>query len=87
VDVFDRMEDHPVDLLFKSGLSLSINTDARTISDTTLEKEYAKLEDTFNWTPEHFKKCNLQAIAHAFAPPEVKAHIRQLLTDAYDSET
>jgi len=87
VDVFDRMEDHPVDLLFKRGLSLSINTDARTISDTTLEKEYAKLEDTFNWTPEHFKKCNLQAIAHAFAPPEVKAHIRQLLTAAYASET
>jgi adenosine deaminase len=86
VDVFDRLEDHPADLLFKKEISLSINTDARTISDTTLVKEYQKLVNAFNWTPDHFKKCNLQAIAHAFAPPEVKERIRRILIAAYASE-
>jgi adenosine deaminase len=86
VDVFKRLEDHPVDLLFKKGLSLSINTDGRTLSDTTLVEEYGKLEKTFEWTPEHFKKCNLQAISHAFAPPEVKDQIRRRLIAAYASE-
>jgi adenosine deaminase len=86
VDVFDRLEDHPVDTLFKKEISLSINTDGRTLSDTTLEKEYGKLEEVFQWTPEHFKKCNLEAIAHAFAPPEVKERIRRKLITAYASE-
>lgn len=86
VDVFDTLEDHPVDLFYREEVSLSINTDARTISDTTLEKEYRKLEKVFNWTPEHFKKCNLEAIAHAFAPPEVKERIRRKLLAAYAAE-
>jgi len=83
VDVFDRIENHPVDMLYKKGLSLSINTDARTISDTTLEKEYQKLAETFGWTPEQFKYCNLEAIAHAFAPEALKAKIRKRLLKAY----
>lgn len=87
VDVFERLEDHPVDLLFKKEISLSINTDARTISDTTLEGEYGKLEKLFKWTPEHFKKCNLEAIAHSFAPPEVKERIQGILQEAYDSQS
>lgn len=86
VDVFDHMEDHPVDLLFRKEISLSINTDARTISNTTLEKEYKKLREVFGWTPEHFKKCNLQAIEHSFAPPEVKEQIRGILLAAYAVE-
>lgn len=86
VNIFDRMEDHPVDQLFKKGISLSINTDARTISETTLEEEYRKLTDTFGWTAEHFKKCNLQAIAHAFAPPEIREEVRRRLIAAYASE-
>ncbi|MCE2614149.1 adenosine deaminase [Flavobacteriaceae bacterium D16] len=83
VNVFDRIENHPVDMLYKKGLSLSINTDARTISDTTLEKEYQKLADTFGWTLEQFKYCNLEAIEHAFAPEALKAQIRKRLLNAY----
>ncbi len=83
VDVFNRIEDHPVDLLYSKKISLSINTDARTISDTTLEKEYRKLEKAFKWTPAHFKRCNFQALKHSFAPPEVKKRIRGILEAAY----
>ena len=86
VDIFDRIEDHPVDILYRRGLSLSINTDARTISDTTLEKEYQKLRKVFQWTNEHFKRCNLEAIEHAFAPEETKEYIRSRLLEAYGEE-
>ena len=86
VDVFDRMEDHPVDALYKKEVSLSINTDARTISDTTLAGEYGKLEHTFGWTRAHFKKCNLEGIRHAFAPPEIKEKIRHILLEAYEGK-
>lgn len=83
VNVFDQIQDHPVDVLYNKGLSLSINTDARTISDTTLEKEYQKLAEQFGWTLDHFKKCNLEAIEHAFAPLEIKTKIRNALVSAY----
>ena len=83
VDVFDQIENHPVDAFYHRGLSFSINTDARTISDTTLENEYHKLAATFGWTLAHFKYCNLEAINHAFAPEAIKAKIRQTLLEAY----
>lgn len=85
VDVFDRMADHPVDTFYNEGISLSINTDARTISDTSLEEEYRKLQQTFGWTLQHFKTCNLQAVEHSFAPPELKEKIRRRLMAAYAS--
>ncbi|MCX2719112.1 adenosine deaminase [Lentiprolixibacter aurantiacus] len=83
VNVFDQIENHPVDLLYRKGLSISINTDARTISDTTLVNEYSKLEANFGWTSAHFKYCNMEAIEHAFAPQELKDKIRLKLLEAY----
>ncbi len=41
--VYDRIEDHPANRIFKSGVSMGISTDGRTISNVTLEEEYAKL--------------------------------------------
>lgn len=74
---------HPADQLYKAGVSLSINTDARTISDTTLEKEYDLLRQHFGWDQAHFCRCNLEAIRHSFAPEAVKASVHQQLLEAY----
>jgi adenosine deaminase len=62
---------------------MSVNTDARTISDTSLTKEYAILEKYFKWNTAHFKKCNLEAIRHSFASEEVKKKITMLLEEIY----
>jgi adenosine deaminase len=59
------------------------NTDARTISDVTLSKEYATLEKKFNWDKAHFLKCNLEAIEHAFISEEKKAMIREEIIEEY----
>jgi adenosine deaminase len=82
VNVFDKMEDHPADAIFKAGISMSVNTDARTISDTSLTKEYAILEKYFQWNRMHFKKCNLEAMRHSFASDEMKRKITVLLEEA-----
>lgn len=52
--MIDKIENHPVDKIYNSGVSMSINTDARTISDVDLGKEYETLERYFNWEKEHF---------------------------------
>lgn len=53
-NVVDVIGNHPADNIYKAGLSMSINTDVRTISDLTLESEYALLEKIFSWQKEHF---------------------------------
>jgi adenosine deaminase len=83
-NVFDTIEDHPADKIYNAGVSMSVNTDSRTITPTTLSAEYQLLEKVFNWNKEHFLKCNLEAISHAFCAAEMKEKLKQQILDAYD---
>lgn len=78
-------EDHPVDQLYKDGVSLSINTDSYTITDVTINKEYERLHNTFNWTPHNFLRCNLHALEFAFIPNQLKSQLEQSLRAGYPS--
>lgn len=82
-NVFERIEQHSADRIYKSGVSMSINTDARTISNVTLADEYQLMEKVFNWNKQHFKRCNLEAIKHSFASATVKEKIRKQIEAAY----
>ena len=83
VNVFDRIEDHSADKIYQSGVSMSISTDARTITPVTLADEYSLLERIFNWKKEHFLKCNLEAVEHAFVEEAIKKKLRNKLEIAY----
>ena len=76
-NVYDRIEDHTADKIYKAGVSMSINTDCRTISDVTLTGEYEVMEKKFHWNKEHFLKCNLEAIEHCFATKEKKEKLKE----------
>jgi adenosine deaminase len=82
-NIFETIKEHTADQIYKSGISMSINTDARTISDTTLTREYDLMEQYFQWTKQHFLACNLAAIEHAFCPPATKAIVKEKLLAAY----
>jgi len=83
VNVFNKIEDHTADAIYNAGVSMSINTDARTISNVTLADEYQLLERIFKWNKEHFRKCNLEAINHSFATPDVKQKVRKRIEAGY----
>jgi len=70
---------HPIHRLYQAHVSLGISTDTRTISDITLNQEYAKIEQAFGWMAADFLACNLNAVEASFAPPEMKAALRQKL--------
>jgi len=72
----DTYADHPIDALYRRGVSLGVNTDGRAITDITLEREYGCLRETFGWTDDDLTACNLAALEAAFAPDDLKAHIR-----------
>lgn len=83
VNVFDTIDQHPADRIYQAGVSMSINTDCRTISDTNLCREYGVMQEHFNWTIHHFLQCNLEAVAHCFAGEAVKAELRNRIMAAY----
>ena len=76
---------HPVDKLYRMGVSLGINTDNRTLSDITLMREYENLRNHFSWGTRQFLDCNLNAIRAAFIPEELKQELTEQIWYEYKS--
>jgi adenosine deaminase len=86
-NIYESAPAHPVKHLFDSGISLGISTDARTITDTTLNNEYALLRDNFGWSQEEFFKCNANAIKAAFLPHAAKHSLLDRLYRKHNAVT
>jgi adenosine deaminase len=86
-NIYESATAHPVKHLFDSGISLGISTDARTITDTTLNNEYALLHDHFGWSQEEFFKCNANAINAAFLPHAAKHSLLDRLYRKHNAVT
>lgn len=71
-NVYDTMAEHPADRLLRAGVSVGINTDSRTLTNTTLEREYNLLGKYFGWGNEELLQCNINAARAAFLPEEKK---------------
>jgi adenosine deaminase len=82
-NIVDAYRHHQIDRLFVSGVSVGINTDARTISRITLGSEYEVLHRTFGWGSEHFRQCNLNAVEAAFVPDSLKKKLTSRLLEEY----
>ncbi|MGB9144271.1 MAG: adenosine deaminase [Acidobacteriaceae bacterium] len=77
--------EHAVDRLYRAGVSLGINTDTRTITNVTLEQEYARLREHFGWGDEELRACNRAALRAAFVEEPVRERLMKRLGD--ESET
>jgi adenosine deaminase len=82
-NIYPSIDRHPIDRLYRDSLPLNVNTDCRTISNTTLDNEYAQLVTHFHWTASDFLRCNLEAVDHAFTSDAVKTRLRQRLISGY----
>jgi adenosine deaminase len=82
-NMYPRIEDHPADRILRSGVSMSVNTDARTVTPTTLSDEYALLHRVFGWTLSDFRHCNLESIRHCFAKADLKQRLKEQIETGY----
>jgi adenosine deaminase len=78
----NSLPEHPNDRLFRKGLHVTVNTDCRTVSYTTLTKEFERLENAFGWTAAEFHQCQLNSVEAAFVTDEVRADLLRRLTAA-----
>jgi adenosine deaminase len=70
------MEEHPIDRLYRAGVSLNINSDSRMLTPTTLTIEYESLQRVFNWTEQDFLRANLMGLNAAFADERIKQKLK-----------
>jgi adenosine deaminase len=82
-DIFAEFKDHPINRLFELGLSVGVNTDARSMSNITLSGEYRKLHETFGWEKEHFLRCNRDALRASFLPEMENKDLLSQLSNGY----
>jgi adenosine deaminase len=82
-DIFDTYADHPIDGLYRAGIPVSVNTDARTLVNVTLSQEYEKLHQTFGWDAEDFFHCNRNALKAAFVSGDVRSKLLARLANGY----
>lgn len=68
--IYHQLADHPVDILYKAGFAVAVNTDNRLMSATTITKEYGGLRDTFGWGLDEFRAVATAAAEAAFVDPE-----------------
>lgn len=78
-NMYENLRNHPIKKLYEMGLLVTLNTDNRTVSNTTLTKTYQDLQEIFSFTEQDFLKMNENAINGAFLNQEEKEHLLALL--------
>jgi adenosine deaminase len=77
------MGEHPIDRLYRAGVSLNVNSDSRMLTPTTLTNEYEILHRVFDWGERDLLRANLMGVEAAFADEEVKQLLRGRFLEAY----
>lgn len=76
-----KLAEHPLDRYYRTGLRVTINTDNRTVSGTTLNKEYNLIQEVFQWERQDFAAVNKNALEASFATPCTKEKIREKIIE------
>ncbi len=77
------MEQHPIDRLYRAGVSLNVNTDSRMLTPTTLTNEYENLQRVFKWSEQDLLRANLMGLDAAFVDDTVKQRLRKHFLKTY----
>jgi len=77
------MEEHPIDRLYRAGVSLNVNSDSRMLTPTTLTREYEGLRCVFDWTAQDLLRVNLMGLDAAFVDNEVKQKLKKRFLETY----
>jgi adenosine deaminase len=79
----DEMIDHPFDLLYQLGFNVTVNTDNRLMSHTTLSRELAVLSEAFGYDLADLEVFQLNAAAASFLPIEDREELADRITAGF----
>lgn len=81
----DELVDHPFDLLYQLGFRVTVNTDNRLMSGTSITRELSLLRDAFGYDLADFEVFQLNAAAATFLSVEDREDLADRITDAFDA--
>jgi len=81
--VSSSYEAHPINLLHKLGFNLSINTDNRLMSNTSLTAEMTHICQAFEWSAGDLMKITLNSMNAAFINEEEKLTLSEAIERGY----
>jgi len=73
--VFSSIKDHPLKVFYDRGIPVTYNTDNKTVSDTSLEKERSLIKEYFDFSDKDLVKMNRIALEGAFLKEEEKEEL------------
>ena len=75
----DKACNYPFFKFYKDGLSVTLNTDNRTVSNVDLTNEVSLIKDNFNMSDEDYKNIYLNTVNVTFADEDTKTWLRSLI--------
>lgn len=81
----DDLIDHPFDLLYQLGFQVTVNTDNRLMSRTSLSRELALLADAFGYDLDDLETFQLNAAAATFLPLEDREDLAEAISSGFDT--
>ena len=81
----DTMLDHPLDLLYQLGFRVTVNTDNRLMSATTLSRELRLVAEAFDYDLDDLLALQLNAAQAAFLPVEDREALMDTLIDGFEA--
>jgi adenosine deaminase len=82
--VCGSIAEHPIGMLRRLRFRVTVNTDNRLMSDTSMSNELQQLHDAFGWGIDDFEWITINAMKSAFAPfPERLALINGVIKPRY----
>ncbi len=81
----DELIDHPFDLLYQLGFRVTVNTDNRLMSRTSLSRELFVLAETFGYDLSDLAVFQLNAAASTFLPLEEREDLADLITAGFEN--
>jgi adenosine deaminase len=83
--IVERLSDHPLATLHRAGVSVTISTDDRTVTGTSLSEEMARSAVELALRPAELAAIALNAFDRAFAPASIVAPLRAEAAQAWDA--
>jgi len=77
------MSDHPFDELYRLGFNVTVNTDNRLMSGTSITRELELLTEAFGYDIEDLELFQLNAANAAFIDMDIRSEIMERITEGF----
>lgn len=79
----DTMKDHPFDILYELGFKVTVNTDNRLMSRTTLTRELELLMAAFDYSLADLEQFQMNAAEASFQALEDREELMDMISDGF----